>query len=267
MSNIHRFLPLLCLIASVSTCSRYLLDRQAEKVYYSIVLEPMDDYNDAMRAYLDCDYRDAMWKFGIVHHKFPNFHLDDKSLFHLGMSLFYQKQFIAADSIFTLGMLKGTPKPEVYYNKNVIGKMKCAFVHRDWETLTRYANDSSAQKNISDYYRVRVNAYKAIGTALMASPNQEDTIITVIETVSDDYSLINDIHYMKLTGTPTTAEDQLSLLEYLLQYPQPEFYPEEKAVLLSRFNFYRESKDIKKLDNFAARKSLDELIVIIKSID
>lgn len=63
----------------------------------------MNAYNDAQRSYLKNDYLNAAFGFGLMFERYPDFFLNDKSLFRIGASLMHLGLYDAADSVFKLG--------------------------------------------------------------------------------------------------------------------------------------------------------------------
>ncbi|MBN1759442.1 MAG: hypothetical protein JW863_14030 [Chitinispirillaceae bacterium] len=152
-----------------------------------------------------------------------------------------------------------------------MGKLKCAFVLKKWERLIEYTSDSSVQYIRNGFYEdddeTAIRVYKTVGEAILRSPHLEDSILTIIERKSDDRGLVSGVRYMKLVSNQTLPEDQRSLLFYILNYPLPEDFKKEKDDIVSRFNFFRQFKDDRKLDNLNERKSPADLIKILECME
>ncbi len=76
----------LTLMAKVSTdVGPTREQRESKRLYDMLILAPMNAYNEAMRLYLEERYWEAQFAFGKVMSLFPNFHLNDKATYYMGL--------------------------------------------------------------------------------------------------------------------------------------------------------------------------------------
>ena len=208
MRNRYWTITIACSVAIFLHCGINAFNHQATKEYDILILSPMEAYNDAVRCYLSKNYPDAAWKFGLVLYWYPNWFLNGKSIYYLGNSLFLLGQTLSADSVFTLGI---NPADTNIYYKNILGKVKCAFVLKQWNRLVDYVGDSTI-RHVGGYVgdslgKKKVRFYNAIGRALVRSPGFEDSIFTLVEKLSSDEELVQAIESMHTKIAHSSSED------------------------------------------------------------
>jgi hypothetical protein len=84
-------------------CLRVTFRSESQAVHDETILASVNAYNNAMRFYLNHDYLNAAFGFGLMFERYPDFFLNDKSLFRIGASLLHLGLYDAADSVFKIG--------------------------------------------------------------------------------------------------------------------------------------------------------------------